>query len=355
MTPIFHPQLVNGPFGDPVLYIDFKFTRRALLFDLGDIQALPARKLLRLTHIFVSHTHMDHFIGFDHLLRLCIGRRKSLALFGPAGFIAQVEHRLAGYTWNLVEGYDTDLTLEVTEVQSSGSALRARFRCRARFQREQQTVLALSDGILLDEDSLRVRSALLDHRIPSLAFALEEKTHINVWKNQLEALGLPTGAWLGALKSAVRRGDPDTAPITLCWHDRSGRRERVLPLGVLKAKILHIVPGQKIAYVVDAIGNTRNACRILGLAHAADSLFIEAMFLHADAGRAADKYHLTARQAGWLGRMAGVRHLVPLHFSPRYSDDPQRLQQEAEAEFAAGAHGAESPLLPVQDTPAADG
>ena len=26
-------------------------------------QALPPRKLLRISHVFVSHTHMDHFAG----------------------------------------------------------------------------------------------------------------------------------------------------------------------------------------------------------------------------------------------------------------------------------------------------
>jgi ribonuclease Z len=48
--------------------------------------------------VFVSHAHMDHFAGFDRLLRVTLGRDKSIALFGPAGFIDRVEHKLAGYT-----------------------------------------------------------------------------------------------------------------------------------------------------------------------------------------------------------------------------------------------------------------
>lgn len=59
-------SLINDPFGDPGVYVDFKYRREAFLFDLGDIHLPPPRKLLKIDFIFVSHTHMDHFIGFDH-------------------------------------------------------------------------------------------------------------------------------------------------------------------------------------------------------------------------------------------------------------------------------------------------
>ena len=67
MRPLLHPTLVNGRSGDPALYIETLFEKRAILFDLGDISNLPPRKIQRLEHIFVSHTHIDHFIGFDRL------------------------------------------------------------------------------------------------------------------------------------------------------------------------------------------------------------------------------------------------------------------------------------------------
>ncbi len=103
MKPLFHTSLINGPFDDPVLYVDFMFKKRALLFDLGDISKLSPRNLIRISHVFVTHTHMDHFIGFDYLIRLLLGRDQTLSLYGPPGIIESVQGRLSGYNWNLVE------------------------------------------------------------------------------------------------------------------------------------------------------------------------------------------------------------------------------------------------------------
>jgi ribonuclease Z len=103
MRPILHPSLVNGRSGDPALYIETLFERRAILFDLGDVTALSPRKIQRLEHVFVSHAHMDHFIGFDRLLRLLVGREKKINLYGPGGFIDHVHHKLLDYQWNLVD------------------------------------------------------------------------------------------------------------------------------------------------------------------------------------------------------------------------------------------------------------
>jgi ribonuclease BN (tRNA processing enzyme) len=48
-------------------------------------------KLLRVSDIFVSHRHVDHFIGFDQILRLLLGRHQKVRVSGPEGFIEAVD------------------------------------------------------------------------------------------------------------------------------------------------------------------------------------------------------------------------------------------------------------------------
>jgi ribonuclease Z len=327
MTPIFGAELVNGPFGDPTLCLDFRFESRALLFDLGDLGALAPRKILRVSDVFVSHTHMDHFAGFDRLLRLCLGRETAVRLYGPPGFIDRVEHKLAGYTWNLVQNYATDFTLVAHELDGERLGA-ARFRCHGRFRREPLPQRAAPLGVLLDEPGFTVRAAALDHDVPCLAFALEEKVHVNVWKNRLLEMGLDVGPWLNGLKRAVAEGAPDDTPV------RAQGRE--FPLGELKARILRLAPGQKLCYVTDVVYGADNAQRVAALAADADLLFIECVFLDEDAAHAARKFHLTARQAGLLARAARARQVVPFHFSPRYAGREAELRAELERARSGG-------------------
>ena len=334
MRPIFHPNLVNGSTGDPVLFVDCLFERRALLFDMGDIRALSPRKLLRISHVFVTHVHMDHFIGFDWLLRILLGREKDLHLFGPPGFLVQVEHKLHAYTWNLVHNYASGFTLRVAEVDSNGAGRRASFRCHSAFLREDEANLSCPENVLLREPAMQVRCALLDHGgIPCLAYALEEQAHVNVWKNRLQEFGLPVGAWLRDLKQVVLRNDPEQRPIRVAWREDGSERERLVSLAELKSA-LRIVPGQKIAYVTDVAWHEDNVTHIIDLARNADLLYIEAAFLERDAEHGRRKFHLTARQAGEIARAANAGCVIPLHFSPRYAgEDKAMLRAEVAAAF----------------------
>ena len=331
MRPIFQPRLVNGPFGDPALFVDVLFEHRALLFDLGDIAAAPPRKLLRTSHVYVSHTHMDHFVGFDRLLRTCLGRDRPLALYGPEPFIDQVEHKLAAFTWNLVGNYAVDLGITAHEVTPDGLLRRARFNSRERFTRCDLAPLALEHGRLLVEPAFEVRCAVLDHRTPCLAFAVQEAAHVNVWRNRLMDLGVEPGPWLREAKHAILAGAADDTAVAA--RALGGDAERPITLGTLRSGALQVVPGQKLAYVTDAAHHAGNVRRIVELAAGADLLFIECTFLDADAADATRKSHLTAHQAGAIAAAAGVSVLVPFHFSPRYAGREAELRAEAQAAF----------------------
>lgn len=334
MRPTFSPALVNEPFGDPGLYVDFRFEQRALLFDLGDLTALPPKKILRISDVFVSHTHMDHFFGFDRLLRICLGRNTVMRFYGPPGFAAQVGHKLAAYTWNLVENYPGDFVVEVWEVDFGWQACGTRLRCRNRFQGEPLKPRLMHDGVLLDEPAFRVRAAFLDHGTACLGFAIEEKIHVNVWKNRLAELGLAVGPWLNELKEAVTRNAPEDTPVRAFWRDGNGEHERVFSLGQLKAEVLRLVPGEKICYVTDVAFHPANVQHITTLVADATQLFIECVFLDQDAAHAARKHHLTARQAGSIAHAAGVKLVIPFHFSPRYADCEAQLRGEISAAWA---------------------
>jgi len=123
-------MLVNGPFQDPALYVALRWQGDALLFDLGRIDRLSPGHCLRLSYVCVSHTHMDHFMGFDQLLRLTLPRDRELTFCGPPGLIDNIRGKLAGYTWNLTASY----TLALTVVERHDDRLvRARFRASTGF------------------------------------------------------------------------------------------------------------------------------------------------------------------------------------------------------------------------------
>ena len=328
----FRPFLVNDLFGDPGLYVGLPWARRALLFDLGDVSGLSAGRLLKVSDVFVSHTHVDHFIGFDHLLRVLLGRPKRLRLYGPPGFLDHVEGKLRGYAWNLVDGYS--LSIEACEVHSD-QVRRAVFSCPRGFDREAAPDVPMSEGILVAEPEFRVRCATLDHRIPCLAFALEEPIHLNVDKARLDELGLPVGPWLMDVKRAIRGGASDETPIRVAWSGGDGRFERVVSLGVLRREVVHTSPGQKLAYVTDAVDSPQNRARILALAAGADIFYCEAGYPERDLQRARARFHLTTTQAGRLAAEAGSHHLAVFHLSPKYRDCAGDLVAEAMGTFTA--------------------
>jgi len=342
MRPLFEPRLVNDAFGDPGLYVDFRDERRALLFDFGDVSGLPPRKLLRISDVFISHTHVDHFAGFDHWLRVVLGRKEHATLISGPGFIERVAHKLAAYTWNVVHRYEVPLTLTVREVMPEGAGLQATFRSRNRFAREDGEPWVPQGDVLHLEEGFRVRGRFLDHDILCLAFALEEATHVNVWKNRLAEWGLSTGHWLRDARRAFASNAPDDTPIAIEWHDRNGTHALTRTLGELRPAF-DLVPGRRIGYVTDIRYTEANVQALEELLAGVDLLFIESVFMQSEADHAARKNHLTAQQAGNIARRVGAHAVVPLHFSPRYEGRGAELVAELQAAWQGAAPTSAAP------------
>ena len=330
MRPSFQPRLINSPFDDPGLFIPFQFQNRAVIFDLGDINCLTPKDILKISHVFVSHTHMDHFIGFDRLLRLSLGREKNLSFYGPPGFLENLEGKLAGYTWNLADKYNYPLSLQASEVHPRYTLCR-RYRCRDRFQPLRDPVEQPFTGTLYEEPAYRVSAVVLDHKIPCLGFSIRERFHVNIIKDGLKALGLTPGPWLTEFKQALY-SQTDPAAQFEAKFDRQ-KPAKLFTLGALADHIARITPGQKISYITDVVYSQSNREQIVAFVKGSDHLFIEAVFLDRDREIAARKHHLTARQAGHLAGTAQVKQLTVFHFSPRYTGMEEQLREEARAAY----------------------
>ncbi len=329
MRPLFHPRLVHGPFGDPGLYVAWMHKRRAVLFDLPELAPLQTRELLKVSHVFVSHTHMDHFMGLDRLVRLTLGRNRKLRIFGPSPILEQTAQRLGSYTWNLVQDYKERLVLEITQLR--GNFLeKASLDCGEKFRDKGLREVELFQGVLWEEPGLRVRAVLLDHKVPSMAFSLEEPLHVEVLRGRLEQNGLKPGAWLRTLREKIMEG---VCPDTLL--EVSPREKGPLPLSWLQQNLVRCSKGQKIGYVVDAAPTQENLGKIAKLIQGADLLFVEAPFLDRELTRARQRAHMTARKAGEVAALAGVGKVIPFHFSPKYGPDPSPLIKEVQQGFEA--------------------
>lgn len=161
------------------------------------------------------------------------------------------------------------------------------------------------EGLLSEEPPLHLVARRLDHPVPTLGWRLEEPAGRTMLPERLDAAGI-RGPDVGRLQ---RDG----------WMTTPAGTARLEEMSVPR-------PGQTFAFVMD----TRLCDAAVELAGDADLLVCEATFLSEDQDLALAYSHMTAAQAAWLAREAGVRRLVLSHFSQRYTDQTRFAAEASE-------------------------
>ncbi len=308
------------------------------------MNGLPDGLIIKVTDAFVTHTHMDHFIGFDHLLRNMLGSETPLRVYGPPNIIDCVAGKLKGYAWNLIANYP--LEIEVYGI----SAYRIRhvsFRAKDGFAHREDPEQRPFEGTVVKNDQFTVKAVLLKHDIDTLGWSIEEDFHINIDKAALTEMGLEPGPWLTDFKKKIRSGFPEDSIFSFPVHSKAegeAAKNLEMEFGELKRKIANITRGQKVTYVMDSSPTPENIRKITAFASGSDSLYMEAYFLDEDIERARERNHLTAGITGRIAREAGVKNLHIMHYSPKYSHMADAIPREASEAFGAKVNEA-SPYI----------
>jgi ribonuclease Z len=67
--------------------------------------------VLRVSHVLVTYRQMDHFAGFDRMLRFALYRSGILRVLGPPGIMDGIAAKLQAYTWNLFDERSVDFAV----------------------------------------------------------------------------------------------------------------------------------------------------------------------------------------------------------------------------------------------------
>ena len=243
------------------------------LFDGGEGTQVSLRRLnlkwKKINAIFVSHTHADHVTGLPGILMLSsqVDRTEPLYIYGPPKIAEYIE------TSRKVLDMYINYPIVVKEITEP--------------------------GVVYSGEDFYVRSFPLKHTKTCVGYTLEELDRPGEFNpEKAKELGVPCGP----LWSKLQHGETVMAEDGKLVHpeDVMGKKRS----------------GRKVSYVTDTMYIPTIANEVKG----SDLLFCEGMFTEEFADQAAEKKHMTAKQAARIAKDAEVRKMALIHYSPRYSD-----------------------------------
>jgi ribonuclease Z len=259
------PALLLRAGGDRILIDCGEGTQQQLLRSVG----LP-----ELDAIFLTHYHLDHWLGIIGILKTfdLRGRERALSIYGPPGLNALLERMRPA--WGRV-GFP--LSLEELDPHEE----------------------VAFDGYTIAPFPVE------HHRINAYGYAFAEHDRPGRFDAETATrLGVTPGPDFGRLQAGETVNG--VTPDQVLGEPRRGRR-------------------------IVVSGDTAPCQATEVFAHEADVLVHEATFLDDELERARETGHSTARQAAEIAAAAGVRLLVLTHLSTRYF--PRDVRDEARAVF----------------------
>ena len=322
------PNFFSGLLDDPVMFINVRPTGRGILLDCGQIHHLAKRVLRSIDALFVSHAHMDHLMGFDHLLRHVHVAPRSIAVYGPPGIAERISHKLAGYDWNLTE--ETWCTIVVYEVHPR-QVEQFEFAGSRGFTSRHLQTLPRHDRVIYQTRHLKVEAEICDHKIPVLIFRVTEARSFLLDRQRLLEEGLLPGPWLKDLEKRFYADSLDTGPMEIWKETGEGHTvETVDNAEVLYRKICRDVSPASIGYISDVGMTPENLSQVCDLMSGVTLLVSECTFLAEDEEKARISSHLCTTDLNRISRQIKPGLLLPMHLSKSYISDTQRLYAELE-------------------------
>jgi ribonuclease Z len=320
------PTFFAGLFDDPLLLVRVRPSGRALLFDCGKMHHLAKRVYTSIDAIFISHAHMDHFMGMDSVIRHSHASPRTIDIFGPPGLSGRMTHKFGSYDWNLADTFWGNF--RVGEVSKTGIA--STLYCGP------EGFAARPDGERTGEiygnRYLSVKGVLCEHRIDVLSFRVDEGASFVVDDVRMAEAGVIKGEWLKTMEKLFRAGTLEGSPIAYPGRIGNQIEERREPdAGALYQRISKFEEPASIGYVTDIGFSPENLEKLAGLVDHVTLLVCECAFLAVDEKKARLSRHLCTSDLNIILDRLRPRYVLPMHLSKTYQGGSHLLYQEIEA------------------------
>lgn len=281
--------------------------------ECGDASSWTVKEVQNANAIFISHTHIDHFVNFDMVIRHQIGIQRKVIICGPKDIAKQVQAKLKSYTWNLIK--QGAILYEIHEMVADHEIKVFELEPPTWTLIEKPSIV---NNIIFQDKHFKVSAILLDHKTPTLAYKFEENDTIKI---DIQASGFRGGRWVKLLKEAFEKGD---AKQIIPIEDKEYSAKDLFHL-------LHLQKGDTVGVIMDHAANSANHQKITAHFFGCNKVFIESFYKNEDRAFAELNYHSYAAMSGKVMRDAQVKQPVPVHFSRKYSlEEIQELINEFE-------------------------